>query len=85
MSKKKLSLDAITNLKSSASLTEQGIIIKEKEDMGEGVEYHLKSLRYPKEWHYLLKDAKKNGKTSLNEAAYILEALRARLTHDGIL
>jgi predicted HicB family RNase H-like nuclease len=83
--RKKLSLDVIENLKNSSSLTEQTDIKQKAKNNSENTKYHFKNLRYPEDWHQSLKEAKKNGKTSLNEAAYILEALREKMTSDSII
>ena len=85
MLRKKLSLDIIENLKNSSSLTEQMNIKKDELSNLENTEYHFKNLRYPKEWHRILKEAKQSGKTSLNESSYILEAIRTKLVTDNIL
>jgi hypothetical protein len=85
MSRKKLSLDVIENLKNSSSLMEQAKVKKDEATNSEDIEYHFKNLRYPKEWHKILKEAKQSGKTSLNESSYILEAIRTKLVNDNIL
>lgn len=84
--KKKLSLDQLESLGSDSSLSSKEINnspkdLKYKTD----IVLHKKLIKYPKKWSELLMDARVNGITSLNEASYIAEAIREKMSKDGIL
>lgn len=91
MKRKKLSLEAIETLKEKSYFKEKEVrnskvenndgLVIEKQKM----EWHIKNIRYPRKWHNLLLDSKMNGKTSLDELSYIVEALRCKMVQDGIL
>ena len=84
MNKKKLSLNDIDKIANSSNLAE----VEKNENKTkkkEVMEFHSKILKYPKEWNILLKKARVDGKTALNEASYMVEAIRKQMVQDNII